>query len=146
MDVNNLQGIDFTKLCNAYKLPEILLNNQDSSTFNNVSTAEKMLYTNSILPNIYLFRDALISSIIPMFNDRIRRTVEIDLSNIPALQQDMKTQAEALDRMWWITPNEKRDIMDFEELADPLMDQILIDGGKQLLNDLAIVPDVTMPM
>jgi hypothetical protein len=81
-----------------------------------------------------------------MFNDRIRRTVEIDLSNIPALQQDMKTQAEALDRMWWITPNEKRDIMDFEELADPLMDQILIDGGKQLLNDLAIVPDVTMPM
>jgi HK97 family phage portal protein len=146
MDVNTLQGIDFTKLCNAYKLPEILLNNQDSSTFNNVSTAEKMLYTNSILPNIYLFRDALISSIIPMFNDRIRRTVEIDLSNIPALQQDMKTQAEALDRMWWITPNEKRDIMDFEELADPLMDQILIDGGKQLLNDLAIVPDVTMPM
>ena len=146
MDVNNLQGIDFTKLCNAYKLPEILLNNQDSSTFNNVSTAEKMLYTNSILPNIYLFRDALISSIIPMFSDRIRRTVEIDLSNIPALQQDMKTQAEALDRMWWITPNEKRDIMDFEELADPLMDQILIDGGKQLLNDLAIVPDVIMPM
>jgi HK97 family phage portal protein len=146
LDVNTLQGIDFTKLCNAYKLPEILLNNQDSSTFNNVSTAEKMLYTNSILPNIYLFRDALISSIIPMFNDRIRRTVEIDLSNIPALQQDMKTQAEALDRMWWITPNEKRDIMDFEELADPLMDQILIDGGKQLLNDLALVPDVTMPM
>jgi hypothetical protein len=81
-----------------------------------------------------------------MFSDRIRRTVEIDLSNIPALQQDMKTQAEALDRMWWITPNEKRDIMDFEELADPLMDQILIDGGKQLLNDLAIVPDVIMPM
>lgn len=146
LDVSELQGIDFTKICNAYKVPEILLNNQDSSTFNNINTAEKMLYTNSILPNIYLFRDAIVNSIVPMFNDRIRRTVEIDLSNIPALQQDMKTQAEALDRMWWITPNEKRDMMDFEELPDPSMNQILIDGGKQFLSDLSFVPDVTEPM
>jgi len=146
MDVSTLAGIDFTKLCNAYKFPEILLNNQDSSTYNNVATAEKMLYTNSILPNIYLFRDAIINGIIPNYAlDGVRRTIEIDLSEISALQENMKMQADALNSMWWTTPNEKRDMMGFEELGEPLMDQIIIDAGKQLITDLGAVPDVTMP-
>lgn len=146
MDVSDLSGIDFTKLCNAYKFPEILLNNQDSSTFNNVASAEKMLYTNSILPNIYLFRDALLKGVVPMYAmDGVKRTIEIDLSEIPALQEDMKMQADALNSMWWTTPNEKRDMMGFEELEEPMMDQIIIDAGKQLITDLGAVPDVTMP-
>ena len=61
------------------------------------------------------------------------------------LFRSLKTQAEALSSMWWITPNEKRDMQQFEELPDPLMDQILIDSGKVLLSDLGAVPDVTMP-
>lgn len=146
MDVSDLSGIDFTKLCNAYKFPEILLNNQDSSTFNNVATAEKLLYTNSILPNIYLFRDAIVKGVIPAYAmDGVKRTIEIDLSEIPALQEDMKMQADALNAMWWTTPNEKRDMMGFEELDEPMMDQIIIDSGKQLITDLGAVPDVTMP-
>jgi HK97 family phage portal protein len=146
LDVSTLSGIDFTKLCNAYKFPEILLNNQDSSTYNNVATAEKMLYTNSILPNIYMFKDALIKNIIPLYaGDGIKRTIEIDLSEIEALQENMKLQAEGLAAMWWTTPNEKRDMMGFDELMDPLMDQIIIDAGKQLISDLGAVPDVTMP-
>jgi HK97 family phage portal protein len=146
MDVSSLSGVDFTKLCNAYKFPEILLNNQDSSTYNNVASAEKMLYTNSILPNIYLMRDAIIKGVIPMYAlDGVRRTIEIDLSEIPALQEDMKMQADALNAMWWTTPNEKRDMMGFEELEEPMMDQIIIDSGKQLITDLGAVPDVTMP-
>jgi HK97 family phage portal protein len=146
MDVSSLSGVDFTKLCNAYKFPEILLNNQDSSTYSNVASAEKMLYTNSILPNIYLMRDAIIKGVIPMYAlDGVRRTIEIDLSEIPALQEDMKMQADALNAMWWTTPNEKRDMMGFEELEEPMMDQIIIDSGKQLITDLGAVPDVTMP-
>ena len=41
----------------------------------------------------------------------------------------------------------KRDIQMFEELEMPGMDEIIIDGGKQLLTDLSIPPvnDVTMP-
>jgi HK97 family phage portal protein len=147
MDVNDLAGVDFTKLCNAYKFPEVLLNNQDSATYNNVASAEKMLYTNSILPNIYLFRDALVKGVIPMYaTDGVKRTIEIDLSEIPALQEDMKMQADALVTMWWVTPNEKRDLMGFEELDDPLMNEIIVDSGKQLLSDLGAVADVTMPL
>lgn len=145
LDVSTLSGVDFTKLCNAYKVPEVLLNNQDSSTFNNVNTALKMLYTNTILPNIYLLRDAIINGILPLYNDGIKRTIEIDISEIPAMQDDMKMQADALNAMWWITPNEKRDIQQFEELDEPLMNQILIDGGKMLLTDLGVVPDVIIP-
>lgn len=146
MSVLDLQNIDFTKLCNAYKIPEVLLNNHKASTDNNVSWAEKRLYTNSILPNIYLLRDALVSQIAPMFGGDKKRTIEIDLSEIPSLHEDLKQQAEALDRMWWVTPNEKRDIMQFEEIPDPLMDQILIDSGKMLLTELTGVPDMPAPL
>ena len=145
MEVNDLMGIDFTKLCNAYKIPEVLLNNHTASTDNNMAWAEKRLYTNSILPNIHLFRDALISDVASTYTDGVKRTIEIDLSNVSSLNDDLKTQAEALSSMWWITPNEKRDMQQFEELPDPLMDQILIDSGKVLLSDLGAVPDVTMP-
>lgn len=147
LDIAELANIDFTKICNVYKVPEVLLNNQDSSTYNNVNTALKMLYTNTILPNIYLFRDALEQGILPMYNDGVKRIIDIDISEIPALQEDMKMQADALNAMWWITPNEKRDIQMFEKLDNPLMDSIIIDGGKQLLDDLGIPPvsDVTMP-
>jgi HK97 family phage portal protein len=141
MEVADLQKIDFTKICNAYKFPEVLLNNTDSSTYNNMNTALKMLYTNSILPNIHLFRDALIRGILPMYQDGVKRTIEIDISDIPAMQEDMKMQAEALNAMWWITPNEKRDIQDFEMLDEPVMNQIIIDSGKQLITDLTINVD-----
>jgi HK97 family phage portal protein len=141
MEVADLQKIDFTKICNAYKFPEVLLNNTDSSTYNNMNTALKMLYTNSILPNIHLFRDALIRGILPMYQDGVSRTIEIDISDIPAMQEDMKMQAEALNAMWWITPNEKRDIQDFEMLDEPVMNQIIIDSGKQLITDLTINVD-----
>ena len=145
MEVADLQKIDFTKICNAYKFPEVLLNNTDSSTYNNMNTALKMLYTNSILPNIHLFRDALIRGILPMYQDGVSRTIEIDISDIPAMQEDMKMQAEALNAMWWITPNEKRDIQDFEMIDEPVMNQIIIDSGKQLITDLTIsVPDLPM--
>lgn len=145
MEVADLQKIDFTKICNAYKFPEVLLNNTDSSTYNNMNTALKMLYTNSILPNIHLFRDALIRGILPMYQDGVQRTIEIDISDIPAMQEDMKMQAEALNAMWWITPNEKRDIQDLEMLDEPVMNQIIIDSGKQLITDLTISVD-DLPM
>jgi len=145
MEVADLQKIDFTKICNAYKFPEVLLNNTDSSTYNNMNTALKMLYTNSILPNIHLFRDALIRGILPMYQDGVSRTIEIDISDIPAMQDDMKTQAEALGAMWWITPNEKREIQDFEMIDEPVMNQIIIDSGKQVITDLTMsVPDLPM--
>ena len=136
MAVTELQGIDFTKLCNAYRLPEVLLNNHKASTDNNMGWAEKRFYTNSILPNIYLFKEALLASIVPMYYDNVKRTIEVDLSEIPALQEDMKQQAEALDKMWWITPNEKREIQMFEEINEPIMNQIIVDSGRQLLVDL----------
>lgn len=145
MNVLELQGIDFTKLCNAYKIPEVLLNNHKASTDNNVNWAEKRLYTNSILPNIYLLRDALVNQIAPLFGTDKKRTIEIDLSEIPSLHEDLKKQADALDAMWWVTPNEKRDIMQFESIPDPLMDQILISNNKMLLSDLGMVPDVNPP-
>jgi HK97 family phage portal protein len=145
MEVADLQKIDFTKICNAYKFPEVLLNNTDSSTYNNMNTALKMLYTNSILPNIHLFRDALIKGILPMYQDGMQRTIEIDISDIPAMQDDMKTQAEALSAMWWITPNEKREIQDFEMIEEDVMNQIIIDSGKQLITDLTInIADLPM--
>jgi phage portal protein BeeE len=41
LEVAELAGIDFTKICNAFKVPEQLLNNHSASTDNNMQWAEK---------------------------------------------------------------------------------------------------------
>ncbi len=37
-------------LCNIYSVPAVLLNNTESSTYNNVIEAKKTLYQNAVIP------------------------------------------------------------------------------------------------
>ena len=144
LEVSELNGVDFTKICNVYKVPEQLMNNQKASTDNNMQWAEKRLYTNSILPSIYSLRDAIIKSVLPLLGDGKKRTVECDISGVNALQEDMQKQAQALTLMYWVSPSEKREIQGFDRSEDPMMDEYIIPSGMMLLSDLAVPPDVNV--
>ena len=39
-------------LCNIYNVPVTLLNNTESSTYNNVKEAKKALYQNCVIPEL----------------------------------------------------------------------------------------------
>ena len=45
--------------------------------------------------------------------------------------------------MWWITPNEKREVQNFDVSTDPNMDKIVLPSGMQFIDDMQPVADLT---
>ena len=108
-------------LCNIYNVPVQLLNNTDSSTYNNQKEAKKALYQNAVIPEMLKIRDELNRWLSPKFGEKIY--IDFDFSVIPELQEEMDKVVSQMSAAWWITPNEKRAAMSFaEEENDALND------------------------
>jgi phage portal protein BeeE len=134
-------GVGFKKLCNAFGTSDILFNNGDNSTYNNVEMMTTRTYTNTVLPNVYRVRDALKKGLLFEFPDQ-KREIREDISEISELQPNSKDMAEWLNVAWWVTPNDKLEMMRFERNPNPLFDQPLIPAGYQTLDELQGVGDL----
>lgn len=119
-------------LCNIYNVPVQLLNNTDSSTYNNMKEAKKALYQNAVIPELVKVRDELNRWLAPQYGPNI--CIEFDFSMIPELSEDADKVVDQLSKAWWITPNEKREMMSFG-----------IDEENEQLNDY-FVPANLIPM
>lgn len=156
-----LDNVDFKKLCNAYGTSDVLFNSDVSSTYENVNTMEKRSYTNTILPNVYRVRDALKLSLLEEFEkgrkisevdrqgnitvreiqgDGIKRDLREDISEIPSLQEDMGKMVTWMAQAYWVTANEKREMMKFDKLEDPIYDEPFLPLGIQTAEDF-VMPD-----
>ena len=108
-------------LCNIYNVPVQLLNNTDSSTYNNQKSAKAALYQHAVMPELYKIRDELNRWLAPKFGEKIY--IDFDFSVIPELQEDMDKVVAQMTQAWWLTPNEKRAAMSYaEEDNDALND------------------------
>jgi HK97 family phage portal protein len=141
MKVIESAGVGFKKLCNAFGTSDILFNNGEASTESNVQVMTARTYTNTTLPNVYRVRDALKKGLLPEFADK-KRDIREDISEITELQPNSKEMAEWLALAWWVTPNEKREMMRFEKSDNPLFEQPLIPAGLQTLDELNAIPDI----
>ena len=54
-------------LCNIYGIPVQLLNNTESTTYDNYRTARKVLFTNAVIPELNKIRDEFNRWLVPMF-------------------------------------------------------------------------------
>ena len=98
-------------LCNIYNVPVTLLNNTESSTFNNVKEAKKALYQNCVIPELNKIADELNRWLAPKYGDKL--CIEFDYSAIPELQEETEKVVDQMAKAWWLTPNEKRSAMSF---------------------------------
>ena len=144
LDAAKLEEIDFKKLCNAFGVSDILFNNDKAATESNVNLKQKTLYTNTILPNVYRVRDAFNMHIVPLYTDK-KRFINCDISEIPELQENYKDLVSWLAQAWWVTPNEKRDMLNFDKIDDPLFNEPLIPSGIKLLSDLTAIDPLPIP-
>lgn len=108
-------------ICNAYNFPHQLL--IGDSKFSNRSEYKRALWNDLIIPYLSKFRDELNCWLVPKYGDGIY--IDFDLSNVPALQEDIEKQAQALSKMDWLTANEKRQMMGLMPLTDPMADQYI---------------------
>jgi phage portal protein BeeE len=141
MKVIESAGVGFKKLCNAFGTSDILFNNGEASTESNVKVMTARTYTNTTLPNVYRVRDALKKGLLPEFADK-KRDIREDISEITELQPNSKEMAEWLALAWWVTPNEKREMMRFDKSDNPLFEQPLIPAGLQTLDELNAISDI----
>lgn len=112
-------------LCNIYNVPVVLLNNTESSTYNNVKEAKKALYQNCVIPELLKIQDELNRWLAPMYGDNI--CIEYDFSVIPELQEETDKVVDQMSKAWWLTPNEKRAAMSYAHDEDnPILDEYYI--------------------
>tara|TARA_R100001463_G_scaffold66499_3_gene120050 strand:+ start:5247 stop:7289 length:2043 start_codon:yes stop_codon:yes gene_type:complete len=103
-------------LCNIYNVPVQLLNNTDSSSYNNMKEAKKALYQNAVIPELIKIKDELNRWLAPKYGDKL--CIEFDFSVIPELQEETDKVVDQLSKAWWITPNEKRAAMNYGKDED----------------------------
>lgn len=143
-----LQAVDFKRLCNIYKVSTILFNSDVAATESNVNEMVKQMLTNACLPMAYSYRDKLNNELVPDFKDK-ERFINVDISDITELQEDMKEMAEILATLPVPpTGNEMREMYKFDRSLNPNMDREIIKQGYIFLDDLSageIGPDLLEP-
>lgn len=129
---------DRKTICNVLNFPDELLNNDGKASLGSTDTnqARKSLITDDIQPDLVLLQDALNKSFIPRFKGYENSVIQWDVTELPEMQQDMKTQAEALNLLP-LTPNEKRTVFKYETLNDDGMDVVWVSANQQRIDDVS---------
>ncbi|CAL1518181.1 hypothetical protein MMC2321_01922 [Chitinophaga sp. MM2321] len=138
MDLIESGSMTFRKLCRIFKMPSAIFNDNEHATMNNMEQFYKAAYTDGVIPMVIKMRDALNAFLLPDFGDSGEYFIDADFSNIPVLQQDMKTLTDWLDKSWEITPNERRELKKFGRSSDPNMDKVWMPGNLETMESLAM--------
>lgn len=129
VDLNIIESdkMDLRTLCNIYHIGSELMGDASNKTYSNMKEAGSAAYTNAILPLLNSFRDAFNLFIKGKYGNIY---VDYDASMISELQDDLSAMTAALQGAWWITPNEKRDIMNFgADEINPAMNDYWVPMG-----------------
>lgn len=113
-------------LCRLYHVDPKLFGESEASTFNNLKEARKISYVDGVLPLVQMFCDEFTRAFLPAYGPNLR--LKPVTRNIPELQADMKEQAEWLSKTYWLTENEKRKAMGYDE-ADEIGDVFHVPAG-----------------
>ncbi len=119
-------------LCNIFSVPVQLLNNTESSTYNNMREAKKALYQNCVIPELDKLRDELNRWLVPLYGENL--FLDFDYSSISELQQEQEKIVSQLSQSYWLSSNEKRMAMGYG-----------LDEDLDIMNDY-LVPSAFIPI
>jgi hypothetical protein len=87
-----------------------------------VEQARRDLITNSILPDACSFRDEENRVLLQAFGlDPMKYRIEIDVTDITELQEDMEKKTASTMSNWTLSNDEKREELGFDPMEDPVM-------------------------
>ncbi|GAA4299512.1 phage portal protein [Nibribacter koreensis] len=135
VELNTLAGMlhSFRQLCNIYDgFPSQLLNDNESSTYNNLDSADKRVYMNCVLPRRSKWRDGLNEWLTPRYGADLY--LDFDTSDISVLQENKKETAEWVDKAWYIKVKDKQKILGTPE--DPNMDLYMVPNNLIPVKDI----------
>lgn len=101
------------------------------TNFANTEWQQKNWVTNTIIPDSKSFDGELNRVLLKAFKLENTGFIGSDFSELPEMQKDLGIMATALSTAWWISPNEKRKMMNEEPKADEIYDELWIPSGVQ---------------
>ena len=126
-------------LCNIYSIPVQLLNNTESSTYNNMKEAKKAFYVNAVIPELVKIRDELNRWLAPSYGENLY--IDFDFNSIPELQQEQSKLVDQLTKSYWLTFNEKRQAMGYGVSENTLLDDYFVPSALIPLDDINLMGD-----
>jgi hypothetical protein len=132
---------DRRTLANCLNWNVDLLNEEKNGSGFGVDTmneARKRVVTDNIKPDLDLLAEYLNMEFIQKFKGYENTEIEWDISELPEMQTDMKTMAEWVNQVP-LTLNERREVFNYEEIEDEMMNEVYIPTGIVNINDVAVL-------
>jgi HK97 family phage portal protein len=128
-DLKLLEGIlsSLRLLCGVYGMPSVLFNDNDNSTFNNVSEAKKTAFTDVYIPIGRKVDNAL--SLFLSDKLSVEETITIDLTSIEVLMATTNELAQKLNSLNPLLVNRVLDQLTIDETRS-IVDLIEVDNGS----------------
>lgn len=123
----------------AFGVPPILLNIPGDSTFANYKEARLAFYEDTIVPMLDMIRDELNHWLIPMYGNT-NLQLKYDMDDISALEVKRAEKFTQISGAWFLTPNEKREMVGFEPVDGG--DVLLIPSGMTPVGEVGMTPDM----
>lgn len=135
-------GMDRVDICNAFHINPVMMGNMSASTESNVVQAYKQFIYNCVMVLGNTITDKLSRDICAPYETNTDKIILMfDYSVLPELADDMAKIATALNTMWWLTANEKREFQGFGKHNDDNSDKLLVPKTLGLLEDAALNTD-----
>lgn len=118
VDLQLLKGLEFSwqQLCFLFAVPYEFFDTR--TTFTNKEFAQKFWVTDTIVPACKQFDSEMNRILLKAFKLEGIAFIASDASELTELQVDLSALIKGLETAWWITPNEKRAILNYESFED----------------------------
>jgi HK97 family phage portal protein len=139
MDLVKTMQMSLQQWCRVFGLPTVLFDT-DTTSYNNYQNALRDLMTNTIVPKCAQLRDELNKFLLPKFGEDVY--IDFDITALPELQQDMERMSRILRDANWLTMDEKRMAMNYEQRGGAY-DFSYVNQGLVQLEQVSM--DLTIP-
>lgn len=118
---------------------ELLNEERDGTGFavDGLIEARKQVMLDNIKPDLDLLASYLNPEFITKFKGYEDAYLEFDITEMPEMQPDMKSMAEWINKVP-LTHNERREVFNYEEIDDEMMNEVYIPNDLVNLNDPSI--------
>jgi hypothetical protein len=131
---------DRRTLANCLNWNVDLLNEEKNGSGFGVDTmneARKRVVTDNIKPDLDLLAEYLNLEFIQLYKGYEDAVIEWDISELPEMQTDMETMSKWVNAVP-LTLNERREVFNYEEMEDEMMNEVYIPTGIVNINDPSI--------
>lgn len=149
LDADWINGLNLTKqqIAAVYGVDSGLIGDKTASTYNNMEQATLRMYYDVVIPMMSGLSDVINMGIVQTWDANAR--LRFDFEAIDAIKRDQATAYQRLEQVSFLTFNEKRREIGYENIEDPAMDVIYINAGAIPISeaniDVNVLPAPELP-